>query len=282
LLLTPAPVQALKTELDPISDLGPHLYAIFTGVRLDLEEDPHADRLRETLVRFNTPMSSASYKIGACLIRGIIFYDHKEATGNTPMPITQKSVRRLLEPDFQARVIQFARQAMLDAAAAAKTIREEGLPQLPQVRKDLEDYVSDYVTRDALKREREKSRVPSFLWNAIEGKIDETPWEIGEVQQFPQRFAIASDLIRRLPSFLDNLELHFRRLTEISSQEMVEHGYTTFDDLVRLYRDRVLCSFIFSEMQFNWFSAHRAFGIGSVMVGPGLNRNRNRKRKCLL
>ena len=257
--------------------MGPHLYAIIMGVRLHLEEDSHADQLRATLMQFNTPMDSASLGITSCFTAGVIFYQNEEERRIEQRPITQEMVGRLLRPDFQARRISLARRGMSKAAAAAKTIREEVLPLLSQVQKDLEDYVSDYIARDALKRERKRSWVPSLLQNAIEGEIDPTPWEIGEVKQFPQRFAIASDLLRRLPSFLDNVELHFRRLIELNGEQIHEYGYTTFDNLVRLYQDRLLCSFIFSEMRLSWVSADKAFGAGALKEVPGQNLKRNRK-----
>jgi hypothetical protein len=264
----------LKNEFDQISDMGPHLFAINIGVRMDLEDDSHADKLRATLMRFNTPMRSASDNITSCFTAGIFFYDHAKPPEDIPAPISREMIGRLLEPDFQARALELARKAVADAAVAANTVRKEVLPQLAQVQKDLEDYVSDYVARDTLRKERGKSWVPSLLLNAIEGPIDPTPWDVGEVKQFPQRFAIASNLLRRLPSFLDNLELHFRRLSEVNSQQMLEYGYNTSDDLVRLYHDRILCRFIFSEIRLSWFSAHRALGIGSLQKIPGQSMKR--------
>ena len=46
----------------------------------------------------------------------------------------------------------------------------------------------------------------------------------------------------QLPAFLDNLELHYRRLGEVDSQQLLEYGYPIAKDFACFFQDRTLAS----------------------------------------
>jgi hypothetical protein len=104
--------------------------------------------------------------------------------------------------------------------------------------------------------------MPSLLLDLVWGSIDPLPWKITEVKALPQHLSIGSELLPHLPVFLDHLELHFRRLSEITTEQMVEHGYTTYEDRIRLCQDRILCDYILSHMTSSWQPASVAFRFG--------------------
>jgi hypothetical protein len=263
--MTPAPVESFKNEMVALSELGNHYYAINIGVRLDLQNDQHADQLRATLMNINVPMDSVSEKLIYAFARAHHVYGHKwerEASDISTTGITKEMVAKLLEPDFQAEAIRQAREVATLAAEAAKIVREDVIPLLSQVESDLDNYVVDYSDRFALKESRRQSWIPAFLFNLFWGAIDQTPWTLDKVQKLPQQMSSANVLIRRLPAFLDNLELHFRRLSEIQSQQLSDLGYTTAGDLNRLYQDRIICDDLICQLEFSWHSPARAFQFG--------------------
>jgi hypothetical protein len=271
----PAPVRSLADELDRLSFLGPHFYALNIGVRVDLMDDPHADHLRATLKKFNTPMSSASREMRLSFSSARHFYIHNSSeltpTKEGPGTITKEMASKLLEPHFQAKIVRCAIDAATRAAKAAKIIREKVIPFLPQLEEDLEDYVEDYEWRVTAIEERQKSWLPSVVQNVLWGSIASTPWGLKEVQKLLTGVSEGSNLLRQLPAFLDNLELHCQRLSELDDQKIFDLGYTNVNDLTRLYRDRLLCNQALAHMTNSWFSAMSAFSIGTMEKIPKLS-----------
>jgi hypothetical protein len=263
----PAPVRSLANELDRLSVLGPHFYTLNMGVRYELVDDPHAGDLRATVKKFNMPMDAATEEMQLSFISAQRFYIHNSSelipTEEGPGAITKEMVSKLLEPDFQANLVISAIEAATRAAKAAKIIREKVIPFMPQLEEDLEDYVEDYESRVMAIQERQKSWVPSVVQDVLWGSIVSTPWSLEEVQKLPRSVSEANNLLRQLPAFLDNLELHCRRLSELDSQQIFDQGYTNVNDLTRLYKDRLLCNQALDHMGNSWFSAIRAFSIGA-------------------
>jgi len=264
LLMTPAPIESFKNEMVVLSELGNHYYAINIGVRLDLQDDRHADQLRATLMNINVPMTSVSEKLIYAFARAHHVYGHKweRESSDIITSVTKEMVAKLLEPSFQAESIKQAREVARLGAEAAKLVREDVIPLLSQVENDLDGYVVNYSDRFALKESCRQSWIPAFLFNLFWGVADPTPWTLDKVQRLPQQISSANILIRRLPAFLDNLELHFRRLSEIQSQQLSDLGYTTTGDLNRLYRDRIICDDLIRHLEFSWSSPARAFQFG--------------------
>jgi hypothetical protein len=263
--MTPAPIESFKSEMIVLSELGNHYYAINIGVRLDLQDDPHANQLRATLRNISVPMASVSEKLMYAFARAHHVYGHPwegESGDISTTGITKEMVTKLLEPSFQAEAIRQAREVATLAADAANIVREDVIPLLSQVENDLDSYVVDYSDRFALKESRRQSWIPAFLFNLFWGAIDPTPWTLDKVQKLPQQMSSANVLIRHLPALLDNLELHFRRLSEIQSQQLNDLGYTTAGDLNRLYRDRIICDALIHHLEFSWYSPSRAFQFG--------------------
>jgi hypothetical protein len=269
--MTPAPIESFKNEMVVLSELGNHYYAINIGVRLDLQDDRHADQLRATLMNINVPMASVSQKLTYAFARAHHVYGHKwerESSDISTTGVTKEMIAKLLEPNFQAEAVRQAREVATLAAEAAKLVREDVVPLLSQVENDLDSYVVDYSDRFALKESRRQSWIPAFLFNLFWGAVDPTPWTLDKVQGLPQQMSSANALIRRLPAFLDNLELHFRRLSEIQNQQLSDLGYTTAGDLNRLYQDRILCDDLIRHLEFSWTSPARAFRFGISNDAP--------------
>lgn len=265
-------MDSLKKDLDRISALGPPFYALNMGIRVDLLSDMNASQLRTTLMKFNTPMKAASEEMREAFISGRHFYIHNLdqliPTQNQPGPATKEQVNKLLEPDFQGKIIKRARDAAAQAAKASKIIREEVLPVLPQLEYDLQNYVDNYLSRVSMTEDRQKSWVPMFMQNLLAGSISPTPWETEKVRELPQLLSTGSILLRKLPAFLDNFQLHFRRLSELQTQQISDLGYRTFDDLTRLYEDRLKCNRVLAAMDNSWYSAVKAFGAGVMKWMP--------------
>jgi hypothetical protein len=249
-----------------LSELGSHYYVINAGVRMYLKHDSHADQLRATLMNVNEAMASASDQMMQAFANAHNFYWHEwerdESNDIGTTGVTEEVVAKLLEPKFQAEARRYAREAAIRVAEAAKLVRENVISLLSQVESDLNSYVVDYSGRSAEKESRRKSWIPAFIFNLIWGAVDPTPWNLGKVQALPQQMSSANFLIRQLPAFLDNLELHFRRLSEIHSQQQTHLGYTTFGDLSRLYQDRLICGGLLRQLDFSWSTPARAFWFG--------------------
>jgi hypothetical protein len=238
------------------------------AIRMDFQDDINADRLRATLMQFNTPMHAASMEMDDSFFSAGIFYSHGWLTptpsgDNLPLS-TEDGISRLLDPQFQADSIKHARKAESHAIEAARIVRHDVLPQLSAVEKDLQNYVDDYFRRMAMAEERKHSWIPSFLHNPLLGALDPTPWDPTQVKELPQRLATANSLLRQLPAFLDNWALHFGRLSELDSQKLYELGYRSHEDLVRLYKDRVAAMSILNHVHYNWYAAHCSFGFGAL------------------
>jgi len=259
-------VLSLQEQLKKLYNLGHQFYAINTIVLYQLESDPHADNLRATLIEFGNSMNSASEEIGNSIACGRQFYVHDRdefASIDVSPEVAAERAKNILSPEFQALVLKFAREAVTSAANAAKIIRGRAIPLMPLIEKDLEDYVSDYLFRVDIKNARAKKWVPSTIQDILGGSIAPTPVNPEDVRQLREQFAEASDLLRQLPLFIDNMELHFRRLYDLKVEEVVEQGYTTFDDLNRLYHDRLDCNYALRCMGAGWSPAISAFRLSA-------------------
>ena len=235
-------------------------------VHFNLESDPHADNLRATLTEFDISMSSASEEIYSSLTSGQRFYVHdldEYTSVNVGPEVAAERAKEILSPEFQARVLKFARGAVTSAANAAKIIRGRAIPLIPLIEKDLEEYLSGYLSRADIQKAREKSWMPSILQDMLMGSLAPTPVNPEDVRQLQEQLAESRDLLRQLPAFLDNLELHFRRLSDLKVEEVAKQGYTTFDDLSRLYYDRLCCNYALKGMVTGWLPAISAFRLSS-------------------
>jgi len=169
-------------------------------------------------------------------------HSHEELMRTDPSPAPKRNVAKLV-----AQV------------EAAKIVREKVLPMSQQPEKDLGEYAKDYVFRRTSIEERKKSWIPSVLQDAILGSL--CPLQTGpvEVEKLQQNLSERSYLLRKLPAFLDRFELHFRRLSEITSQQIFDLGYTSSGDLNRLYQDRLICGRITENMAMLWIEGGAHF-----------------------
>ena len=261
-------MESLRDELWLLSDIGGHFDPLSTwGVSIHPERTRLARQLRATLRNFCSSMKDASACLFDALHDSAWFYVHsyEELTKRDLPAADNRNTFVLLEAEFQAAAVEEARNIATLAARAAKTIREEVLPILPQLEKDLGEYVADYISRRNSIEERKKSWIPSVLQDAIWGSLGPLRRGMVEVEKMPQNLSDASRLLRKLPAFLDRFGLHFRRLSEITSQQIFDLGYTSSDDLNRLYRDRLVCNHIAESMIMLWIGGKRPFALGSCI-----------------
>jgi hypothetical protein len=265
-LLTPAPLECLNDELYRIAHFGSYFHAIAVGIVCDLKTDRRSAKLIAALKKFCLPMHFASEEISYTFHFSYDFYlnsrEERRGSWHEPGPITQARVAKLLEPDWQAKAIENAHRAASQAAKAATALREQALPLLQQLELELNKYVMDYGARATLIEKRKKSWMPSVLQNALWGAIKPLPWTNLEVQTYPSHLLTAKYMLCKLPMFLDNMELHYRRLSELDSQQILEYGYTTPKDLTRLFNDRILCQYAVEQMMTYWYSSFSAIAIG--------------------
>jgi hypothetical protein len=254
-------VETLRDEIIPISALAPHFFELNMGIRYWLRADPHADRLRTTLIKFNLYMDPAAEQLRIAFANARVFYAHSQEEVIPPQDgygqPTKEMVDTLLEPKFQEDAVKRARGVAGQVANAANMVRKV-VPLLPQIKAELEEYVADYVDRVSTREWRSKSWIRSFFDNIFGDPVAPTPWKPEEVSALPQHLSEGTDLLNLLPAFLDNMELHFRRLSEIQSEQVFDLGYTT-EDLTLLYQDRLTCINIFHNMGRKWTPAVSAF-----------------------
>ena len=232
------------------------------GIRYWLRADPHADRLRTTLIKLNLHMKSAAEQLRIALINSRIFYAHNEEEITSPQDghgqLTKEMVATLLEPKFQEDSAKRARAVAEQVANAAKIVRKI-LPLLPQIKTELEKYVADYLDRVSTRKLRNQSRIRSFFDDIFGDPVAPTLWKPEEVSALPEHLSEGSNLLNLLPAFLDNMELHFRRMSEIQSEQVFDLGYKTPEDLIRLYQDRLTCINVFHNMGRKWTPVALAF-----------------------
>jgi hypothetical protein len=164
-------VECLKDELSRIIGLFPDFHTISLDICWDLGADRHADNLRAALKSFCLLMHSVLEEMYSTLDFAYNFYVHSweesRGSGTDPGTITQARVARLLKPDFQARRLEWAREAASHAAKASRAIRKQALSLLQQLEQELDAYVADYVSRAALMNQRKKSWIPLALQDAM-------------------------------------------------------------------------------------------------------------------
>jgi hypothetical protein len=262
LLLTTAPVQTLSDEIIRISALAPHFSALNLAILHRLRADSHANQLRTTLVKFNDYIDTAAEQMRVSLFTAAIFYAHEKGEITAPRDgysqLTKERVATLLEPKFQEDAVKRARAVAEQVANAASIVRKV-LPLLPQLKTELDEYVKNYLDRVSTRERRKGSWIRSFMDSVFGDPVAPTPLKPAEVSALPQHLSDGANLLDLLPAFFDTMELHFRRLSEIRSEQVFDLGYTTTEDLTRLYQDRLICITILQGMGRTWTPVIKAF-----------------------
>lgn len=135
------------------------------------------------------------------------------------------------------------------------------LPRRPDIEEALRKYVDEYDYRHYTMQERSQSWIPSFLQDIIWGANDPTTWNISEVTVLPHDFNEGAKNLKKLPELLDRTQAHFKQLGELDMNRVDSLGYSTIQDLHRLYRDRLRCHSLLRIMDDGWDPAVLAFPV---------------------
>jgi hypothetical protein len=232
-----------------------------------LKRDPNAAALRGFLVAFNAQMRKVTSHLDSAVSSARFYYthNHEEFAGRDLVPeITEAHVQKLLDPNFQGYAIRYARGASLEFQAAAKALRENALPHLPSLSKELDSFVGDFCDRYHKLQERATSWVPSILWDIAQGSVSPTTLNIAEVELLPQDIRTVGALLDQFPPLLDEMSIHFLRLSELTPAELESNGYSTMTDLKHLYSTRMECAKLLREIDNSTDSMSLAFVTGLV------------------
>jgi hypothetical protein len=260
--LTPEPIQQFHLEFIRISTLFYNLFFINETIGELLEDDNGADRLRSFLRPFNNHMFNVNFAFSETLLRARFYYahTHEEIEGKSaPEKITPLQAQRLLDPAFQKTRIKDARCALTQLDIAIRGIQEDCLHRLPKIGQELNLFISEYAVRHRIMQERSQSWLPSIALDAIWGKHDPPTLSLEEVQGLLKNFQLGSKGLRQLIPLFVRMRAHLSRLSELDPTQMNVLGYTTVDDLVRLYRDRLTCHNILRDMDYAWDSVCKGF-----------------------
>ncbi|KAG8810711.1 hypothetical protein FRB91_001563 [Serendipita sp. 411] len=261
-LLTPAPIQSLYEEFNLLVPLGNHFGFIGSTVFTYLREDTHAETLRKTLATFNEHGTDMVSEIGEGFIRSRSFYSHRheEYSGkDIPVNITDEHARKLMDPMFQKRSKSDAQMAAKLWGNAAKILRTRVLPGLPRLQQELDAYIQDYCTRHHIIEEREQSILPYFMQDWLWGAIEPVRWNREEVELLPSDCETGGKLLRRLVGFLDRMEAHFLRLSQLELSELATSSFSSLSSLRDLYSNRVACIVILNRMDDMYAPMEKAF-----------------------
>jgi hypothetical protein len=197
-------------------------------------------------------------------MNGRSFYVYDEAefkARNIPDIIDDEKAQRLLDPKFQSNRKECASYAAMKLECARQALVQDVLPRLPDIGKALTEYVDGYSHRHCIMQERSRSWIPSGLQDIIWGVNDPTTRNISEVAVLPDDFDAGATNLKKLPEFLDRMQAHFEQLGELDMSQVGSLGYTTTQDLHRLYRDRLQCHSLLRSLHDHWDPVLLAFPV---------------------
>ena len=255
---------AFQQEFVSISTLGYNFKFINGTICSFLAEDTHADKLRALLEPFNLHAFEVANDFHEALKRGQWFYVHDKEEWKDPNIseiITDEKAQKLLDPEFQSIARERAMDAVAELESASQLLVREVLPRLPDIEKALKEYVDEYNYRHYIMQERSQSWIPSLLQDIIWGVNDPTTWNISEVTVLPDDFDAGAKNLKKLPDLFDRMRAHFKQLSELDINRVGLLGYTTIEDLHRLYRDRLQCHCLLRIMDELWDPAILAFPV---------------------
>jgi len=204
---------------------------------------------------FNIHAFKVVTNFSVALTNGRSFYVHDDAESI----IDNEKAQRLLDPKFQSRAKERAAYAAMKLECAHQLLVQEVLPRLPDIGKALKEYVDEYSHRHRIMLERSRSWIPSGLQDIIMGVNDPTTHNISEVIVLPDDFDAGAENLKKLPEFVSRMQAHFKQLSELDMNQVGSLGYTTIQDLHRLYRDRLQCYSLLGIMRDQWDPALLSF-----------------------
>jgi hypothetical protein len=255
LLLTAAPVQALQREAEFISNSRHHLDVLNTMLFHLIGEDRHAVTLRATLGRFNHAFFSVVYQMDDIVadIRSFYSVDEQDFSGQSlDQPISRERINALLDPAYQNRSLDTAEAIVSRCEKSLKIFREDLAPLFPVVADELNSFVEEYIDRDQQMQARAMLWLPGLFLDYLWGPLDPPKRDVADIEPLPNEFASIRRILEKLPAFLQNIQSHFLRISEVAKAGIDSLGYKTFADLEKLYQDRLECGQYARMMQRHW------------------------------
>lgn len=256
----------LYDELSSISSLGP-AFSFINGCPPVLsslsQEDKNVQNLWNTLATFNEIIYEALDEIRDLFKVARRYYIHTpEELASTDFDIlnsvTMDKVTILDTDQCYVELSKSALEAKFHAERAARLLREDALPIIQKLEKQLSSLVFIYATRRQPARSRSWAPVTEKGDAASEsgGQVQEGITQIAELSNVVSRGA---DGLRRLSHFLDHMGHHFRDVSYLRLRDLHSFGFATFIDFRRLYLDRLVCSFKLLEMYGRLLPLYEAF-----------------------
>ncbi|KAG8836106.1 hypothetical protein FRC17_010039 [Serendipita sp. 399] len=245
LILTPIPIQGLKNEIDIMDMFGPYSKSLEYIIFLELALDRGSESLRATFLPFSKLMCNIAEKINVGLHLALAFYEngldfgpYNSSQDSYPRVVTDDMIRMLWDTRWQSRARRWARDALKMMQYISKTFREKVLPMIPILEQALSAFISQYTTRYS-----PSISFPKLVADFIASiSANQAPVPLEYIQRLAFDFQQIKILLQQLPSFFDNLFLHYARLLLISQPcDIVSLGYSSWDDYRQLFMDRMDC-----------------------------------------
>jgi hypothetical protein len=267
-LLSTDPIEKFRDKFVPILRLSQYFSFIDANIGKFLETDHRITTLRSRWVDFNIKMDRTLSHLDKGLSQARTFYIHNDdefAGLGLDKKMTDAHAKLLLDSSFQVRAAKNAQKAAAQFHSAANSLETLVLPLLPQLAHDLTQYVEEYIERHLIAQKRKKYwMVPSIVLDWTIGANDPPPWHIKEVEVLPSDIQTGGALLRELPSLLEEMSAHFSRLSGLKPSDMVRLGYSSMEDLKRLYATRLTCSRFLMEMDNKAGALNDAFITGTI------------------
>ncbi|KAG8798602.1 hypothetical protein FRC17_007377, partial [Serendipita sp. 399] len=258
LLLTTQPLETLQDDLVVLKMLAPSFRTIVDAIYFALYQDPEADSLRASFLTFYKTTYKVAKQVDDLLDYSRVCYVQSLETD--PNHITDEMLDEYRDLKWQQVTTEGARRIAREAKDAANILRTAVMPMLPSLEQEISTYIDSYRTRyDPDYHQPLASR----FWGILNGSsLRPAQWNLEGVMSLAIEFRHGSALLKRVPWFLDNVELHFWRLSRLNAADLVTLGYKTLDDFRRLYVDRLRSFIIIINMSDDWLPIFSAFEHG--------------------
>jgi hypothetical protein len=117
---------------------------------------------------------------------------------------------------------------------------------------ELNSFVEEYIDRDQQMQARALLWLPGLFLDYLWGPLDPPTRKVADIEPLPNEFNTLRRILGKLPSFVENIQSHFLRVSEVAVTGIDTLGYKTPADLERLYRDRLECGRYAKLMQDHW------------------------------
>jgi hypothetical protein len=266
-LVTPTPVQNLYNLFGELVLLHRYFMAIDRMSFLDLERDKCANRLRSFLFPFNESMQIVLREMGSALRFARDYYtDNREELGGDDLinVQTEQDVQMFLDGISRRNQIDYSSLLLDSLEEAIPVLKDQALPLLPEIERELKEFVKNYQERHDATQKRAQSWVPSAVQNLVWGSLEPTTRDISKIKDLPEQLENGIRYLKKLPKFLEDLKDHLQRMTSLTRADYENLGYSSIEGFKRLYANRVQCSSLLSRMSMEAGSFSLAFIRGKL------------------